>query len=123
LPDKVAITVGVVYHGAPCWIVRGEFEGKGRTAPIVRYWVRKDHPRLLQVEWRDGKDRPVRQVAIVPGEAGGVGFAERITVRPAEGGAWTELVAQASAFDAFPDLGGAPESAFDDPEKLDAQWP
>jgi hypothetical protein len=124
LPDKVEVVTGVIYHGVLCWIVQGESAGKGGKPARARYWVRKTDPVVVQIEWRDKKDRAVRQVAIVPGKAGeGHWYAERMTVSAAEGGAWTELVAKAAAFDAFPDLGDKPEAVFDDPAKLEARWP
>ena len=123
-PDKAAIVGRVIFNGARCWIVRAEYPARSSEYRTAQVWIREDDPAVLQIEWRDRKDRPVHQVRIVPKRtADGVLTVDELTCRNLEKGSWTVLKAQAVK----PDLGTPPAvltpALLADPKALDALWP
>ena len=123
-PDKAEVVGRVIFNGLRCWLVNAEYSSQPWEFRRAQVWVREDDPVVLQVEWRNKKDRPVHRVRIEQQRtADGVLVAGQVTVWNVDAGSWTVLKAQAVKAD----LGTPPAvlgpDLLADPKAREALWP
>ena len=121
--DETALVSGVILNGRNCWLIRGRRDARSIRHPAVEVWLRRDEPRVMQMQWLDRRGRFARLMKLTyeTGEDGAAALSQ-VTCRDLAGGSWTELHVRSAREGPALDHGRFIPELLEDPAAMEALW-